>query len=149
MNIERFQVEVLKDVELSSSWPQMCNDPLVFLKEIARRLFVPIDTDKISENIIISPNIPSAENRSKLWVKTSWPYGVGFLANGEYQMDYGASGFPVKIPFLHKNILPKPAYVTEVGTLKLKEFGMESMETNSEAPNRMFWYIFEPPRISI
>jgi hypothetical protein len=149
MNIERFQVEVLKDIELSSSWPQMCNDPLVFLKEIARRLFVPIDTDKISENIIISPNIPSAENRSKLWVKTSWPYGVGFIANGEYQMDYGASGYPVGIPFLRQSISPKPAYVTELGDLKLKEFGMEDMQTKTTASKRMLWYIFEPPAIQV
>lgn len=145
----RFQIDVLKDPELAPEWPQMCNDPLVFLKEIAKRLFVSIDPNRISDNTIISPSIPGAGDRSKLWIKTSWPYGVGFIANGEYQMDYGASGYPVGIPFLHQSISPKPAYVTELGDLKLKEFGMEEMQTKTTATKRMFWYIFEPPAIPV
>lgn len=147
--MERFQLSVLKDVEPDPKWPQMCNDPMIFLQEIAKRLFVKIDPNSLSQNIIISQGIPQAKDRGKLWIKTSWPYGVGFIANGEYQMDYAFTGYPVNTPFLHSTINPTPQFVSEVGDIRLKEFGMEALQTTSTAKNRLRWYIFEPERIVV
>lgn len=147
--IKRFQLSVLNDPELTSTWPEMCNDPRIFIREISKFLFVSIDQDSILENIIISSSVPDAEHRGKLWVKTSWPYGIGFVADGQYKMDYGCSGFPVKIPFLHKEINPKPEYLEQIGSLQLKEYGMENLQTNEDATDRMLWYYFNPPTINL
>jgi hypothetical protein len=149
MAIEKYQVSFLKDVEPDPKWPQMCNDPTIFLQEISKRLFVKIDSNTLSQNIVISQSIPQAKDRGKLWIKTSWPYGLGFIANGEYQMDYSFTGYPVNIPFLHLPINPIPQYVRELGSLLLKEYGMEALETNANAKSPMKWYIFEPERIVV
>jgi hypothetical protein len=149
MSVERFQISVLRDIEPESKWPQMCNDPQLFMQEIAKRLFVKIDLDTFSQNIIISGSIPQSKDRGKIWVKTSWPYGIGFVANGEYQMDYAFTGYPVNTPFLSREITPSPQYVSLLGDIQLREYGMEDMQTKPGAKNRMFWYIFQPERIVV
>lgn len=149
MATERLQLSVLQDVEPEPKWPQVCNDYKLFLVEIAKRLFVKIDTNLLSESIVKSDIIPQASDRGKVWIKTSWPYGIGFVANGEYQMDYSFTGYPVNIPFLHKDISPLPAHLSEVGDLLLKDYGMEDLKTKTTAPKRMKWYIFSPPQITI
>lgn len=147
--IERFKLSILKDIEVKASWPQMCNDPVIFFQEIAKRLFVSIDTNRLLQNIVISSSLPKEEDRGKLWVKTSWPYGIGFVANGEYQMDYGPSGLVQNTPFLHREFNPTPQYVSRLGDLQLDRYGMKNLNTEQDTPERMYWYIFEPPIISI
>lgn len=149
MSIERLPISVLKDIEPEAKWPQMCNDPNIFFNEIAKRLFVKIDTNLLAENVVISGTIPQSVDRGKIWFKTSWPYAIGFLANGEYQMDYGVTGLPKNIPFLHKAFDPTPAHVKQLGDIELDQYGMKELQTKSTAKKRMYWYIFEPPAINI
>lgn len=144
-----FPVKSNNSIEPILSWGELCKNPSILIAELAKRFFVSIDKDQIFENIIISSTIPSSDNRSKVWIKTSWPYGIGIIADGEYKMDYGMSGFPVNIPFLHKEIVTKPAYVEQIGSITMKEYGIEDFQTKEGASKRMLWYMFNPPRITL
>jgi hypothetical protein len=140
------EIKITKDIEPFESWPDICKNPNIFFAEIAKRLYINVDIKQLSQNIIISPSIPTAENRGKLWIKTSWPYGIGIVANGEYVMDYGMSGFPVNIPFLHKQMNVKPEYVSVIGSIDLESYGMKDIDTK-DSSKRFLWHIFSPPRI--
>lgn len=144
MSNQVLEIKVSQDIEPYTQWPDICRSPNTFFIEIAKRLFVDVDVSQIGSNIVISPTIPLSKDRSKVWVKTSWPYGFGIVADGVYKMDYGMSGFPVSIPFLHKQFTVKPAYVEEIGSLALAEYGMKNIDT-VDAKNRFLWYIFNPP----
>ena len=138
-------IKVSNNIEPFDSWPDICKSPAVFFNEIAKRLYVDVDVNSIGSNVIISPSIPKAEDRGKLWIKTSWPYGIGIVSNGEYNMDYGMCGYPVNVPFLHKEISVKPSHLEVIGSVTLDEYGMKDLDT--KGTGRFLWYMFTPPKI--
>jgi len=137
---------VKKSLEPIDSWASLCKDPNSFLNEVASRLVLSYEIDH--ENIIISDKIPPPSDRGKVWVKTSWPYGIGKVVEGKYQMDYGMSGYPAFIPFQQSDLIIKPlkGFVRELTGSEIKDFGLFLADI-TKAPNRMNWYIFEPEDI--
>src|SRR5687768_16865658 len=99
MAIKRtFKVEATNSDNPWPTWSSVARNVESFIREIASRLVV--EADEISDTVVQSDKVPSAKDRLKIWVKTSWPFGIGVLIEGGYQMDYGLSGYPVRIPFL-------------------------------------------------
>ena len=137
------QGKIINDIEPSSTFKGLCDGPKQLLQFIlANTIF---ETD-IENKIIIKDNLPVGEEKRSLWVKTSWPYAVGMLIDGEYQMDYGMCGFPVNTPFLHSKISLFKDGVRQLGDGDCSDFGINN--TITTASKRMFWYIFEPPSLT-
>ncbi len=137
---------VKNDAEPISSWASLCKDPTTFLSEIASRLALSYDI--VFESIVISEKVPEPSDRSKLWVKTSWPYGVGKLIEGKFQMDYGMSGMMPNIPFqANDETFQVRDYVRKLSDEEVRNYGLYAAD-KEKAKNRMSWYIFEPREIS-
>lgn len=96
----------------------------------------------IDDKFIASDEKPQGADKIKLWIKTSWPYGIGKLLDGEWGMDFGMCGYPVNTPFLHKKITTLKEGLRELTSTELTDYGIS--ETSVDAKNRMFWYLFEP-----
>lgn len=143
MSEQTFKVEVLEGVEPIDSWSSLCKTPQILLTEIAKRL-VAVGSF-IDANVIASDKVPVASDRRKIWIKTSWPYGIGVVIGGSYQMDYGMTGMVPFTPFLHAEFDPTPGNVRMLSDTEINNFGITN--TSSDAPNRMRWYIFEPVQI--
>jgi hypothetical protein len=141
------KIVVKNDIEPIPSWNSLCKDPTTFISEIASRLA--LSYDLVFESIVISEKVPEPSDRSKLWVKTSWPYGVGKLIEGKFQMDYGMSGMLPNIPFQASADLFEPArdFVRKLSDVEVRDFGLYSADS-AKAINKMSWYIFEPNEIS-
>jgi hypothetical protein len=137
---------VKKDIEPLSSWDSLCRDPNEFLDEIASRLILSYTID--AESVVISDKVPTSTDRNKLWIKTSWPYGIAKLISGKYQVDYGMTGFPTAVPFQasdsHPNILMDK--VRKLSDVEVKEYGLFFADA-TKATRKMSWYIFEPDDI--
>lgn len=143
MNVGINVVSTIDDQD--DDWSGICNSKRAFLAFLASRLIASVDTNSLS-NIVISDTTPRGEDKNKLWVKTSWPYGIGFLGDGEFQMDYSFTGYPVNTPFLHSEILPLRDNVRKLSDGDITNFGLTN--TKTDAKNRMFWYMFTPPSIA-
>jgi hypothetical protein len=141
-NIE-LRLEEKNSAEPIDSWESLCKDPSTFLNELTRRL---IAVGNISfPGLVISDDVPPASDRGKVWIKTSWPYGIGKTIEGSYKMDYGMSGYPVGIPFLKEEIRPLKTGLSQLTPNQLNEYGIQN--TSDNATKRMRWYIFNPPEI--
>jgi hypothetical protein len=141
------KIIVKNDAEPITSWNSLCKDPTTFISELASRLALSYDI--ISDSIVISEKVPEPSDRSKLWVKTSWPYGVGKLIEGKFQMDYGMSGMLPNIPFQASATLFEPArdFVRKLSDVEVRDFGLYSADV-TKATKKLSWYIFEPNEIS-
>jgi hypothetical protein len=138
---------VKKGLEPIESWTSLCKDPTSFLNEVASRLVGAYDID--DAQVVVSDKVPPPSDRNKLWIKTSWPYGIGKVIEGFYQMDYGMSGYMPNIPFQQQESLAEPlkGFVRKLTTEEVKNFGLFLADA-SKAATRMNWYIFEPEEIS-
>lgn len=145
------KIQVIENKEIEESWPKFLNCPSILFKYIADHFFVSIKDTDLPIGVIISDDVPSGSNRRKLWMKTSWPYGMGFLIEGQYRIDYGITGFPVNIPFLHKEIEPAYDYVNKLTEEEILTYGLSNMKPSDsdDYTQIMHWYIFNPPEISI
>lgn len=141
------RIVVRNGSEPMPAWNSLCKDPTSFLNEIASRLG--LEFDILFESVIISEKVPEASDRKKLWVKTSWPYGIGKLIDGRFQMDYGMSGMLPNIPFQASvaNFDPPKDFVRKLSDVEMKEFGLFNA-ADDKAVKRMPWYIFEPQEIN-
>lgn len=142
-NEQTLRIEEINGIEPIPSWGSLCKTPQTLLTEIAKRL-VAVGTLQ-DTNLIISDKVPTSKERRKIWIKTSWPYGIGYVIEGSYQMDYGMTGLPVNIPFLHTEFQNTLGFVRILSSSELEGYGIA--DTNTSAPNRMRWYIFQPPQI--
>lgn len=141
------KIIVKSGVEPITSWDSLCRDPNSFMREVASRLALSFDL--VPENIVISEKVPEPSERNKLWVKTSWPYGLGKLIEGKFQMDYGMSGMMPNIPFQASSDsfeLATRDFVKKLSDVEIKDFGLYSAD-ESKAKNKMAWYVFEPAEI--
>ena len=141
-------VEVIP-IEPNLTWEEFCSDPLKLFKSFSEHFAVEAKILQSSTPTYSSPDTPPPEERSKLWIKTSWPYGIGYLIGGEYQMDYGMSKYPVGIPFLERdiNLTPAKDYITKMNADEIQQGGLWA--TGSSGVNKYNWYIFQPPTITI
>jgi hypothetical protein len=120
------------------------------LELVASNLYFEIDQTEDAK-IYVSDNIPPPEKRGSIWIKTSYPYGIGILGDGEWRMDYGMNNFPVGTPFLF-NPAEYPAIpggIRIFSSTDLEKMGIADTETGSAVTNRHRWAIFEPDKITI
>lgn len=141
-----FPLEVKADPEPIKDWASLCKDPDTFLKEVANRLVA--KGSYTPDGIIISDTVPSTANRRKLWIKTSQPYGIGFVVEGSYKMDYGMSGMVPDTPFLRVKTLmdPLPNNVRTISDSEATTLGLPKLQGDI-ATRQVAWYIFEPAEI--
>lgn len=128
-------------------WEDFCTDPKSLFEAFSQYYAVEAKFLENIPSIIISEDVPTPEDRSKIWIKTSAPYGIGILIEGEYQMDYGMQGYPVGTPFLHSSISPLIEGLTKLTSQEITDYGLT--DTVSGAKKRMSWYLFIPPTISV
>ena len=144
-------LQVKSGVEPIDSWQSLCRDPNTFLTEVASRI-IAVGTFS-TDTIVISDKTPAQTERRKIWIKTSFPYGIGFLIEGSYQMDYGMSQYPVNVPFLKKasDMDPLPAYTREIPSSEITAFGLPKLgDKATENTSRLYrYYIFEPSEITL
>lgn len=134
--------KLVNEIEPTATFKGICDGPLALLNYILSNIIFEAD---VENNIIIKEDKPKGEEKRRLWVKTSWPYALGMLIDGEYQMDYGMTGYPVNIPFLHAPFDYLREGVRALGDGDLADYGIGNTVVTAE--NRMLWYIFEPPAI--
>ena len=135
--------KIINEIEINDSFKGLCEGPKQLLTCILEHIIFESD---IETNVIIKDSIPNGIEKRSLWVKNSWPYGIGMLIDGEYRMDYGMSGYPVNIPFLHSTISPIPEGLRQLSDGDLADYGIAN--TTTTAYNRLFWYLFEPPSLT-
>lgn len=138
-------VPIKNAIEEGVTWEDYAADPLKLFADFAR--FFAVQASSVNDNIIRSNDVPLAKDRNKLWIKTSWPYGIGALIDGVYKMNYAINGYPVGVPFMAYPIVPAQDYIREMGAQELQDAGIT--DTKSDAVKRMKWYIFQPPEINI
>ena len=138
-------IVAIKPIEEGLTWEKYEKDPLLLFQDFAS--FFAVQSNTINDNIIKSDKKPLASDRGKLWIKTSWPYAVVALIDGEYKADYGISGLVQGIPFLHAEFNPPLEYIRILDSTELTDYGIT--DTKVDAAKRMRWYIFEPPAITI
>jgi len=134
-------LQVIDSIEIDDDWKDVC-DKKHLLSFIAKYLIGTIDQSKL-DKVIISDEKPRGADKSKIWVKTSWPFGLGFLANGEWQIIY--TDYPQNTPFLSKEIYPLRDFLRKLSSDDLVAYGIT--DTKPDAKDRMYWYIFEPEPI--
>lgn len=138
-------IKLLKssDLEPVESWSGLCNSPNDLLGFIIERIYGKIDTS--FNDIILSDKKPEGEDRKKIWIKTTEPYAIGVLIDGEWRLDYGLSGYPENIPFLHKEINLLVDGLIMLESADITKYGLT--DTVEGATDRMRWYLFTPPSI--
>lgn len=141
------KIVVKKGLEPIESWSSLVRNPNSFLEEVASRLMLSWDIDP--ESVVISDKVPDSSDRTKIWIKTSWPYGIGKIIDGNYQMDYGMSGYMPNIPFQAASSVMEPlkGNVRKLSDNEVKAFGLYSAP-EEKATSKMSWYIFEPKEIT-
>lgn len=138
-------IVAVKAIEEGLTWEKYEKDPLLLFQDFASLFAVQGNT--VNDNIIKSDKKPLASDRGKLWVKTSWPYAIVSLIDGEYKADYGISGLVPNTPFLHAEFAPAKDYIRILDATELTDYGIT--DTKQDASQRMRWHIFEPPAITI
>lgn len=144
-----FTLMVKESIEPIDSYQELCGDNVTeFLENLSKRLIVNVTTNNF-DNIIISSKTPKAEDRNKIWIKTSFPYGIGFMVDEGYLMDYGLSQYPVRIPFmaLPEDMIPLKLGVSELSESEITQYGIPAIKNTATKP--MKWYIFKPEVIKI
>lgn len=143
-----FNVSVKSTDNPWPAWNSVAKNVESFVSEIAARLVV--DADEVSDTTIASDKVPGAGDRTKIWIKTSWPFGIGVLIEGQYQMDYGMSQYPVRIPFLklESEMTTLRDRVRKLSTEEIEAFGLPKLQTGTDVTNPVAYYIFEPNPIS-
>lgn len=141
-----FKLRIKDDAEPIPNWQSLCGSPEAFLTEVASRMVAVGEFN--SDSIIISDTIPSTSNRRKIWIKTSFPYGIGYVIEGSYKMDYGMSGMPVNIPFIRQKTLmdPMPGSTRRITDSEATNLGLPKLQ-GEEANRSVSYYIFEPAEI--
>lgn len=135
--------EINNDIEpVPQTFKEICDGPSQLLSFIIKHLAFSAD---IVNNYIKQETKPTGENKKLVWIKSSWPYAIGIHADGEWQMDYGLSGFPVNSPFLHPAINNPRQGVRALTDSEITSYGISN--TSPTASNRLFWYIFNPPAL--
>lgn len=139
----------LQDIEPELTWEDFCQNPYLLLKAFATYFAV---EGKFLQNLplmILSSTVPSAADRSKIWIKTSKPYAIGIFADGSYQMDYGPSSLRINVPFLANplEIDPQIQGLIQMSDEDVTQFGIP--QTTASAGTRYRWYIFQPGEITI
>lgn len=151
MVTRKFAVIPINDGNPWPTWQSMALDPESLTKEIASRLM--IQADEMSESIFISDDTPPQGEREKLWIKTSWPYGIGKLIAGKYRMDYGMSGFPVNVPFLRSDKSFGTSLPPSLRKLTPEEVLMRGLprlqDPEGQTTDRHSYYIFSPAEVNI
>lgn len=142
----------LKAIDPNLTWENFCESPIKLFEGFTEHFGVEAKFLDNLPQVIVTAKTPSANDRSKLWIKTSWPYAIGVFIDGEYKFDYGLSGFPVGIPFLYlfTPAVPIPAGVEEISAADLVLFGMTNTNTDiTVATKRKKWYIFQPETVTV
>jgi len=136
-------------IEPEYTWEDYCQDPAKFLREFANNFTVKATALAGNSSLYQSQDIPPVTERDKIWVKTSWPYGIGIFIDGQYQMDYGASGMVPNTPFLSplSRFTPNPGNVNLMSDQQIADYGMQN--TSGNPATRMRWWIFEPEAIEV
>jgi hypothetical protein len=135
--------EVNNDIEpFPTTFKGLCDSPLSLLSFILKSIVFSVD---VENKIIIQEEKPTGADKKLLWIKTSWPYGIGMMIEGEYKMDYGMCGFPVNTPFLHASIAQSYDGLKKLTDSELGEFGIAP--TTGTSANKMFWYLLTPPNL--
>ena len=63
-------------------------NPETLLAKLVEHLSVQTSQVDKSNFIVESPQQPGADERGKIWKKTSAPYAIGFFASGEWRLVY-------------------------------------------------------------
>lgn len=134
-----------ESVDIPSTFKKVCDDPKSLLTFIISHIQFKLP-DGVKSIFVVSDQIPKGEDRGKLWIKTSFPYGIGMLIDGIWRMDYGMSGYPVGMPFLHKAISPLLEGMTELSNADVEKYGLTN--TTNTATERMLWYLIEEPTLT-
>lgn len=92
-------LSVAKDKEAQKSWEDITT-PYQLLLYIAQFLSVNLQELSTLDEIVNGESPPS--DKTKIWIKTSDPIGIGLPVAGSYKMIYQ---YPVNIPFLWMNDL--------------------------------------------
>lgn len=139
----------LKPIDPAVKWEDYCTDPMLLFKAFSSFFVVDATELKSTIPLIRSSTRPSADQRNAIWIKTSWPYGIGVFIDGAYQMDWGLSGYPENQPFLMKPAdigATLPGNVTKLSDAQITEFGLT--KTTGEHANKMEWYLFTPADVN-
>lgn len=119
------------------------------LKEIVSRISV--KTEGITDqSIYISETKPPPDKKSSVWIKTSFPVGIGIIADGVWAIDYGMSGFNRGQIFLFNFQAAQgiiPGGVRLLNETEIADFGLT--DTDNNKANRLRWAIFEPQEITV
>ena len=141
-------ISVTQGIEPLEDWSHI-STPEQLLAEISKRLFVKAVID--SDSVVISDKVPTSGDRSKIWIKTSKPYGIGKLIEGSYKMLY-FNGHPVGTPFLASDSFMSPLTenVRKLSEQEVIDYGLPKLqnEDKDKVKNRHSYYIFEPKEIS-
>lgn len=117
----------------------LCDSPLNLLNFILSSVLFTVETN---DNIIIKEDRPTGADKKLFWVKTSWPYGIGMMIDGDYKIDYGMCGYPINTPFLFSALDVLPSGLRKLTSNEITSFGIQ--DTVVSASDRMFWYLFTP-----
>lgn len=144
----RFKVIPVGDANPWPTWDSVAKNPETFIQELASRLM--IETETLQQSIIISDSTPKANDRRKIWIKTSWPYGIGMLIAGEFRMDYGMSGYPQNAPFLAKDsdMSSPPDNIRKISQEESENYGLPLIRTAKIPSEQHSYYIFSPAKIA-
>lgn len=138
------QAAINKDIEpVPQSFKGLCDGPEQLLNFIIQHLSLSVN---LINNYIAQEETPKGEEKSLVWIKTSWPYGIGKNIDGEWRVDYSMSGFPANIPFLSVGMETIPQYVKRLSDSEVALYGLP--QTVSSSPQRMYWHILTPPELT-
>ncbi len=133
-----------KDIEpIPESFKGLCDGPEQLLNFIIK--YLSLSTNLVN-NFIESDETPKGDDKKLVWIKTSFPYGIGKHIDGEWQVDYSLSGYPANIPFLSLPIANLKPGLAALTVAELDAYGINSPVAT--ATQRMYWYILRPPALT-
>lgn len=99
--------------------------PETLLAKLVQHLVVPADKINKKSFFVYSPAQPGAEDQSKIWIKTSAPYGIGFFAGGLWNVAYSIPPGLISIQSTGQDLPPGYRALTDQ---EIEAIGLEPLK---------------------
>lgn len=115
---------------------QICRwlqNPETLLAKLIEHLSVQGSQLNSNSFIVESPQQPGADDRGKIWKKTSAPYGIGFFASGEWRLVYT---IPPGLIYAMSSADNTPAGFRELSGAEISSLGLPGLSLGKWVQSR-------------
>lgn len=123
MSLPNLPLRVATAVEPITDWSYF-NTPQELLLWVARMCSVDPNQVAVFQEIYAGSTEPTGDDRGKLWIKTTPPYGIMVFNGSNYEPIYS---YPKNVPLLWTQSPTEfPSYLSRLSESELDDYGLEN-----------------------